>query len=234
MVNVCGLIWFIRSVFLSFYNWARDRLSYNASLRHIFRTLQKVRKERGQKDLSTLDVHVVSRRPMYHCDPWWGIFMYDMRNQNKLTGQWPSGVKKLNLTFIVQQEDDAFKKTIGPEHKCGSNRVITYALKHMLYHMYYSSDEYIEPDAVVILDNYDTMLRKEDELHRDISYRNITSKARTALILVDRIDEQLDRGVKAVNEARPVDKEHSEYVTSEYSRYKFVMLRRKNDIGKRK
>lgn len=157
--------------------------------------------------------------------------MHDLKSEKK--DGWVPGLKKLNLTFIVQEDED-FKKTIkSPVNKLSGNRIVTYAIKHMLYHMFYSTDEFIEPDAVVILDNADTMLRSEDELHREISYRNITSKARTALVLVDRTEKQLDRGVKAVNESRPVDQEHGQYVVTESSRYMFTMLRRKNEFRKK-
>jgi len=209
-----------------FYNWWKDRSSYNTTLRHIFRTIQKLRKTRGQKDLSTLDVHIVSRRPLYHCDPWWSIFKFGLERERCLDG-WIPGLKTLNLTFIVQEED-TFKKTVPPVHKFSGNRTVNYSIKHMLYHMFYSEDEYTEPDAVVILDNEYTMLGEEDELHRDISYRNITGKARTALVLVDRTTKQLDKGVTAVNEARPVDEEYNQYMSTDHSRYKFTILRRKN------
>lgn len=229
---LCGMCWWIVRIREAI-PWFKECFSYHTTLRHVLRTLQRVRKNRGEEDLETLNVDVVSERLIYHHDPWWPLFILGLKSEG-LDG-WVLGLKKLNFNFIVQVNDNLDEPIENKVQKIGGGRIVTYSIRYTLYHMYFASDEYEEPDAVVILDNESTMLREEDTFHSEISYRNMTSQSKTVVVLVDTTDEQLDHGVRAVNEIRPIVQEKliglkaGQYMTTESSRYRFALLRRKDD-----
>ena len=81
-------------------------------------------------------------------------------------------------------------KTILSNYSKGGDRFITYSVKRMFYHMFFSSPEYTEPDVVVVFGNSSEMLaREEDALHNEISYRNMTSCMDTLLVLTDATED---------------------------------------------
>ena len=84
-------------------------------------------------------------------------------------------------------------------------KVITFSIHQMLYHMFYSSMDYSEPDVVIIYGNTDEMSSSDvEDIHTDMSYRNMSSSRDTVLILTDVNKDRLRQGVKAVNAARPM------------------------------
>ena len=71
--------------------------------------------------------------------------------------------------------------------------------------MYFSSQEYTEPDVVCICGNSVEMLSMdEDDIHSDMSYRNMTYNPSTVLVLVDQTKDLVSQGIRSVNAARPV------------------------------
>ena len=123
-------------------------------------------------------------------------------------------LKSLNVTFILQGKEfsQSFYNNNTPMTllRCkdckDKNRIITYSVQQMPYHMYFSSPEYTEPDVVGIFGNSQEMLStKEDGIHRDISYRNMTYSPNTVLVLTDTSVDILNQGIRAVNVVRPVD-----------------------------
>ena len=94
-------------------------------------------------------------------------------------------------------------------HRCrdckDKGRIITYSVQPMNYHMYFSSEEYVEPDAVFVYGNVGEMsLNGEDDVHSYISYRNMVYNPSTVLVLVDETKELVEQGIRAVNAAREV------------------------------
>ena len=84
--------------------------------------------------------------------------------------------------------------------------IITYSIQQMPYHMYFSSPEYTEPDVVGIFGNSKEMLStKNDDIHSDISYRNMTYNPNTVLFLTDATIDLLIQGYRAVNAVQPVE-----------------------------
>ena len=76
----------------------------------------------------------------------------------------------------------------------------------MLYHMYFSSQDYTEPDVAVVYGNTQEMSSgKEDDIHSEISYSNMTSSRDTVLVLMDVTKDLVNQGVRTVNATRPVD-----------------------------
>ena len=72
--------------------------------------------------------------------------------------------------------------------------------------MFFSSEEYTEPDVVVVYGNAYEMSPSENEnVHSEISYRNMTYSRDTVLVLMDETKELVRQGAKAVNAARSVD-----------------------------
>lgn len=197
--------------------WARGRFSYHTSLRHVIRTLQRLRKNRSMKELATLEIHIVSRNPVFDTSPWWELFVNGVQH-----------LQNLNLVFIVQGP-------VSPTMTDGANvpllsddKIINFQVKHMLYHMFFSSEDYNEPDAILIYDNM-MLVNGADDIHNEISYRNMTSSKKTVLVLLDTKEELLKQGVKAVNAVRPMDqpKLPGQPMVTLVSRYYFTCLKRK-------
>ena len=118
------------------------------------------------------------------------------------------GHKEVNQTFKLNKELK-LQRCKDCEVK---ERVITYSVRQQSeYHMFFSSEEYTEPDVVVVYGNAYEMNSSpsEEELenvHSEISYRNMTYSRDTVLVLMDESKPELVRqGAKAVNAARTVD-----------------------------
>ena len=125
------------------------------------------------------------------------------------------GFKKLNqlkLDFIIQNSVCSNKSyyhkgrlnQLECEH-CGNfNRkehTISYSVHRKPYHMFFSSSEYSEPD-VVIMYGFTSI---NNDIHSEISYRNMTYSEDAVLVLTDSTEELLLKGAQAVNASRPVD-----------------------------
>ena len=66
------------------------------------------------------------------------------------------------------------------------NRTITYSVQQSLYHMFFSSEEYTEPDVVIIYDvAYEMSTTEDDQVHSKISYSNMTYSKDAVLILTE-------------------------------------------------
>ena len=151
-------------------------------------------------------------------------------------------LKELKVVFILQG------KTSNPpsnlkhslNHECHldlqyqvcktANQNITYCFQHSLYHMFFSSLDYIEPDIVVVFDNSKEMLlssQDHGDIHSEISYRNMTYSHNTVLILMDTTEDQVMQGLRAVNVARPVQQLVSPRRNTSGLGSNFTCLRRK-------
>ena len=86
-----------------------------------------------------------------------------------------------------------------------NNRVITYSVHQMMYHMYFSSPQYTEPDIVVVYGTAQEMPSGDrDAIHSEISYRNMTDSNDAVLVLMDATKDLVKQGARSVNAARPV------------------------------
>ena len=122
-------------------------------------------------------------------------------------------LKQLNVVFIIQGRPFKDPFTLNfygmGLRRCedceDKNRLITYSVHQMLYHMFFSSPDYTEPDVVIVYGNTDEMFRYgESNIHREISYRNMTYSRDTVLVLTDATEVLVNLGVRAVNAAQPV------------------------------
>ena len=185
------------------YSLTIERLSYSMSILYALQSLPGRRichEQRPLEDMITLDIHVVSNNPLLDSEAW-ELFMHRLPK-----------LKQLNVVFIVQGKPNRHfidLNVIFSLLRCsdckGKDRFITYSLHQMQYHMFFSSEEYTEPDAVVVFDSSHMSASKEDAIHSEISYRNMTYSRNTVLVLTDAKKDRLIQGVKAVNAARPVD-----------------------------
>ena len=182
------------------YFLATERLSQAMSLMYALQMLPGRRLGHGNRpleDLTSLNVHVV----ILDSQPW-EIFMHRLPN-----------LCELNVVFVMQGKDTNkfHDHNRGVTlHRCNDcevrNRVITYSVQQMMYHLYYSSTEYTEPDVVVVFGNSCEMTTsKENNIHSEISYRNMTYSKDTVLVLTDVTKELVIQGVKSVNAVRSVD-----------------------------
>ena len=153
------------------------------------------------EDLTSLTVHVVTSSPLFHADPW-EILLHRLPN-----------LKQLNVVFLMQ--DKGFKDSFllndsmslkRCEECTVKNRIITYSVQEKLYHMFFSSLEYTEPDVVVVYGNKQemSMASEEDVIHSRISYRNMLYSRDTVLVLTDVTKDLVKQGIKAVSDAQPV------------------------------
>ena len=186
----------------------RDELeSYSNTLLYALRSLGKRRlgrENRRLEDITSLDVHIVTSRPLFYPYPW-DEFMHQLPK-----------LKQLNLVFIMQES--ASKPPSNLNYRLSGlsllrckdceakDRVMTYSVQQMQYHMYFSSPQYTEPDVVVIYGNAQEMsVSNKEDINSTISYSNMTYSPDTVLVLTDATEELLRQGTKAVNVARPVD-----------------------------
>ena len=70
--------------------------------------------------------------------------------------------------------------------------------------MFFSSQEYTEPDVIIVFDNSYEMLEDVNDVNSAISYSNMTYSKDTVLVLMDATQSMVEKGFKAVNTARPV------------------------------
>ena len=184
--------------------WTKERLSYPMSLLYALQSLPECLLGQDQcslEDLDTLTIHVVISNPHLDSVPW-EVFMHRLPE-----------LMNLNIVFIIQGigQKQSYglntSVTIGRCKDCRINsRVITYSVHHMLYHMFFSSPEYTEPDVVVVYGNSNEMPSSGDnDIHSKISYSNMTNSKDTVLVLMDTKSELVMQGVRQVTDARPVD-----------------------------
>ena len=181
-----------------------ERLSYPMTLLYALQALPERRLGHDSlplEDMTTINLHIVTSNPLLDSEPWEML----MHRLPKL--------KQLNVVFVIEG------KTLNQSHylnaslkllRCNDckakNRVITYSVHQMQYHMYFSSQEYTEPDVVVVFGNKQEMTAKtEDDINNEISYRNMTYNPDTVLVLTDTTKNLVLQGVRDVNAARPVD-----------------------------
>lgn len=181
-----------------------ERLSYAMSLLFALQSLPERRLGQDHlplEDLITINVHVVTSIPNLDSEPW-----------EVLLHRLPK-IKTLNVTFIMQ--DKIFRRSFYHNNlflslqRCNDckekDRVITYVVHKMLYHMYFSSPDYTEPDVVVVFGNSQEMASSgEDDIQSELSYRNMTCNKETVLVLMDSDKDLLKQGVRAVDAAQPV------------------------------
>lgn len=220
---IVWLIYKIRGYVLNFIGFQ----SFHATIRHVMSIIQINRSKpfnQGPKvNFNTLTLHILSKYPLIEVTPQWSLIFYNEFNETLLFT-----VKRLNLVFIVET-DKPIKKTFEfTKTRLDNGRVVTFVMKQMYYHMYYSSDDYTEPDAVLIYNNTSTMLEKgEDLIHTDISYRNMTAKRGVFLVLLDNSGERLLRGIRILEQVRP-DKKFRvlDHQHTPQTNYYFSLLKR--------
>ena len=222
-----------------------ERLGYPMSLLYALQSLPERRL--GQEhlpleELTTLNIHVVTSVPILDSEPW-EIFMHRLPKLKDLEVTFIVQGKPFNQSFYHNNQHLSLKRCNDCARK---NRVITYSVHKMLYHMYFSSPEYTEPDVVVVYGNSKEMSLADDDadIHSKLSYSNMTYCSESVLVLMDTQKELLKQGVRAVNAARPVNqivppqKNHCMAYNSNLSdmdsgtavshdRYHFTCLRRK-------
>jgi len=150
------------------------------------------------QNVSSLTLHIVAFQPVFDSSVW----EYFMHLLPALT--------ELNITFIIPKVQKEFLDYEGIcLERCkdckAKERIINYTVFRNHYHMFFSSDEYTEPDVVAVFGNVSpNIMYTEEELENPmISYRNMTYSNETLLILTDAAIPSLMIGLNQVNKARP-------------------------------
>ena len=182
----------------------RERFSYPMSLLYALQSLPERRlnsDSRSLEDLTTLNVHVITSIPLFDSESW-EVFMHRLPK-----------LRQLNIVFILQGR--SFRQSFSllssmMYNRCNDcadkDRVMTFSVQQMLYHMFFSTLEYTEPDVVVVYGNGHEMSEVgEDGIHSEISYRNMTQSRDTVLVLMDATKDLVRQGARAVDAAQPVD-----------------------------
>ena len=183
----------------------RERFSYSMSL--LF-ALQAIPGRCLSKDacpleeITSLEVHVVTSIPLFDSEIW-ELFMHRLPK-----------LKHLSIVFVMQGRE--FRNSFSliknmAIHRCHNctdkKRVVTYSVHQMLYHMFFSSPEYTEPDVVVVYGNdHEMPVNGKEVVHNEISYRNMTHSRDTVLVLMDATKDLVIQGFKVVKEAQSVSK----------------------------
>lgn len=182
--------------------------SYPMSLLYALRSVpgQSLGRSQGHCDElfsesnASLEVHIVTSSPILGSKIWEECTMH----------LFPK-LMQLKLIFIIRDKAFIINNTPwAPQPRCDNceakNRVITCSVQKMQYHMFFSSGEYTKPDVVIIYGNTKEMSSsEEDDIHSQISYRNMTHGRHTVLVLMDATEDLVQEGVKAVDAARPID-----------------------------
>ena len=183
----------------------RERLSYSMSLLFALQSLPQRRLGPDScplEELTSLEVHIVTSIPLFDSEAW-EVFLHRLPN-----------LKQLKVVFVMQGRE--FRQSFGliknmTIQRCNNckdnNRVVTYSVHRMLYHMFFSSAEYTEPDVVVVYGNAHEMPTSgEDGIHSEISYRNMTHSRNTVLVLMDATKDLVSQGARAVEAVQSVYK----------------------------
>ena len=188
------------------YYMTLERLSIPITLLYALQSLPNFRlstdhRPQRLENLTTLTVHIVNSSPLFDSEPW-EIFMHRLPK-----------LKQLNVVFIVQGKP--LKQSFFSHnaqlsiYRCkdckDQDRIITYSVQPMYYHMFFSTQEYTEPDAVFVYGNAGEMCPNDgNDIHSSISYRNMIYNPSTVLVLVDETKDLVEKGARAVNDARSV------------------------------
>jgi len=200
-----------------FLAWLLRYYSFHWSIQHIIKEMQHFKRHFPLKEFTTLTFHIVSKYPLFDKEPEWEKIMSDFRNPDLVN------TKTLNLVFIVESEEPFKPLLKSKKTNLSKDRVVTHTMKQMFYHMYYSSDEYIEPDAVLVYNTSMMLENENDALHSGISFRNIMSNENAILALFDSTKENLKQGVRAVESAQP-DLFVWDYRTTPWNRFHFTFI----------
>lgn len=179
------------------------RVSLARSLQFVLETFPgKIGQDhRPLHDLTTLNVHIVTSNPLFDSVPWEEL-MHTLPN-----------LKELKLAFIMQGKPVRHSFMLNRElslQRCddcaNKNRVISYSVYQMRYHMFFSSETYTEPDFVVVYRNSLEMSSNGlFEMHGEISYSNMVHSHKTVLILMDETKELVSQSAGFVNMTQPID-----------------------------
>ena len=224
------------------YTLSIRRLAYPMCLENVLKELPKGCRSgsdnRSLMEKTSLVVHVITSTAMLDL----------FRSEDELKYYWEQGfahqypnIKQMELVFILQGTksfnpySNMLPMLSQPQQGVCSlctdeNRIVTYSFQPMLYHMFFSSPEYTEPDIVVAFDNNQEMMSsgsKESAIHTHISYRNMIYNLDTLLFLMDTTKDLVKQGVGTINAVDPVEQLVSIKRNSCGLRCNFTCLRRK-------
>lgn len=177
------------------YSLTYIQLSYPLSLVYALQLLPEY------SPMKKLTVHVITNNPTFDSEGW----------ELGLMHHYP---RILHLEVVYVTQTNAFEVSLKQSRfslpLCGDckdkYRNLTSSFQKMQYHMFFSSLEYTEPDVVVVYGNKHEMLEHtENNIHSEMSYRNMTHSQSTILVLMDATMDLVMQGVDAVKNARNVD-----------------------------
>lgn len=177
-----------------------ERLSYPLTILYAMQQSGLGTSKSKVESATSLDIHIVCSKPMLDSSIW-----------EMLIHRLPL-LDELNISFIgvnMALENHFNIDILGKLERCSDcksrNRLITYNIYPEHYHMHFSSLDYSEPDVIAIFNISEMSQGEEDHVHAVTSYRNMTYDEDTLIILTDKENEELEKGISDINEARPVD-----------------------------
>lgn len=169
----------------------RDKyLAYLETLKGIFKLLDNIKfgnQNRLLKDFSTMNIHILSSFPLFHSDPW-NFLAFELE------------LLQLHVAFVMQGSDSKLNFKMNYMSAI-PNKFISYSIHTMMYHEFFSSPQFVEPDVLVIFGNKQEMLENDDEYthHSLKSYGSMTDNDNTLLILTDSTEDLVMDGIKSIN-----------------------------------
>ncbi|CAL4112172.1 unnamed protein product [Meganyctiphanes norvegica] len=156
-------------------------------------------------EVTSLNVHILTALPLF--DPqMWELLLHRL-----------PALKELNITYIgcagLNWHPNNVHSTMIKFERCGrckkDDRVVSIKVLLKHYHMYFSSDDYVEPDVVAIVGYnkklLDTKSIEKDDVNELTSRRNMTYNKDTLVIATDYEIFCLDTAIEEMNNARPIN-----------------------------
>ncbi|CAL4161431.1 unnamed protein product, partial [Meganyctiphanes norvegica] len=155
--------------------------------------------------VTTLNIHLMTALPLFDLQMW-----------ELLLHRLPE-LKNLNITYVgcagLNWHPNNVHNTMLKLERCKDcekkDRIVSIKVLLSHYHMYFSSEDYIEPDVVAIFGYNKKLLDSKSVDKEDVneltSLRNMTYNKDTLLIVTDHEDLWLKLATSEINNARPID-----------------------------
>ncbi|CAL4119305.1 unnamed protein product, partial [Meganyctiphanes norvegica] len=176
-----------------------ERLAFPLTIHHALKNLKIGDERKALSEINSLNIHIIHKTPML--DPrMWEFFFHQLPNLKQLNLVFLSGAMKLYNKF----------NSYLPVERCsdckGKERVITYNIQPMYYQHYFSSDDYIQPDVVVVFDIAEELFNCQTLCEMGMSPEciSITYSKSTIVVLASYLEDVLEECVKNFHVCRPV------------------------------
>ncbi|CAL4103614.1 unnamed protein product, partial [Meganyctiphanes norvegica] len=183
----------------------RDRLAIPFTILYCLQKFGVGEDSTPLAEVTKLNIHILTAMPLF--DPqMWELLLHRL-----------PALKELNITYIgcsgLNWNPINVYNTMMKLERCEDcetrDRVISIKVQVSHYHMYFSAEDYVEPDVVAIFGCHKKLLDikyiDEEDVNEFTSLRNMTYNKDTLLILTDYEESWVEDAIEEVNHARPIN-----------------------------